>query len=144
MEGDFDVLGFETSGEEALEVGEEGRRDVNIEDATGTLVVKVGVFAEVGAVAGGLAVNIDLADEAAGDEGFETVIYCCEGNGGHRGAGAGVNLVGGGVVALVEQDGEDMLALARGALAGLGQGVAEGAFGGGSEFHGEEVWQGPS
>lgn len=136
------MFGFEAGGEEALEVGEEGGGDVNIEDATGTLVVKVGVLAQVGAVAGRLAVDIDLADEAAGDEGFETVIDGREGNGGHRGASAGVNLVGGGVVALIEQDGKDVLALARGTLAGFGQGVTEGAFGGGGEFHGRKSGRG--
>jgi len=130
------MFDFVAGGEDLLEAGDEVGGDFDIVNAAGAAVVEMGVFLEVGAVAGGFALEVDLADEAAGDEGFEAVVNSGEGDGGHGVAGAGVNLVGGGVVAFVEEDGEDVLALAGGAEAGAGEGFVEGLAGVVGEFHG--------
>jgi hypothetical protein len=137
VKGEFDVFGFVTGGEDLLEAGHEVAGQVNVEYAASDFVVEMGVFAEIWAVARGFALDVDLAHQAGADEGFEAVINRGQGDGGHVGAGAGVNFVRGGVVAFVEQDGEDVLALARRTLAGAREGVAEGVFGGGGEFHGD-------
>ena len=94
---------------------------------------------KIGAVAGGFALNVDLAHEARADEGFQAVVNRGQGDGRHGGAGAGVNFVGGGVVALVEQDGENVFALAGGAQAGADEGFVEDLAGVVGEFHGVET-----
>jgi len=136
LEGEVDVFDFVAVGEDLLEFGDEVGGDFDVVDAAGAAIVEVGVFLEIGAVAGGFALEVDLADEAAGDEGFEAVVDGGEGNGGHGVAGAGVDLVGGGVVAFVEEDGEDVLALAGGAQAGADEGFVEDLAGVVGEFHG--------
>jgi hypothetical protein len=139
LEGEVDVLDFVAGGEDFLELGDEFLGDFDVVNAASAAVVEMGVFLEVGAVAGGLALEVDLANEAAGDEGFETIVNSGEGDGGHGLAGAGINLVSGRVVAFVEKDGEDVFALAGGAQAGADEGFVEDLAGVVREFHGRET-----
>jgi hypothetical protein len=136
LEGKVDVLDLVAVGEDLLEFGDEIGGDFDIVHAAGAAVMKMGVFLEVGAVAGGLTLEVDLADKAAGNEGFEAVVDSSEGDGGHALAGTGEDFVGGGVVALVEEDGKNVLALPGGAKAGAGEGFVEHGTGVAGKFHG--------
>jgi hypothetical protein len=88
----------------------------------GLLVAEVRVRGQVGAIAGGLALVVDLTDQAAADEGFEAVIDRGEGDAGHNLAGAVEDLVDRGVVALGQEDREDGFTLGGDLLAALYEG----------------------
>jgi hypothetical protein len=127
VEGDFDGFGGVTGGEEGADLFEDGLGELDVVGGAGLLVVKVGVGVEVGAVAGGAALEVDLADEVALHKGFEAVVHGGEGDGGHLGADTGVNFVGGGVIAFFEQGSVDYLALGSVAQAAVGEAFGEGS-----------------
>ena len=95
----------------------------------------MGVLGEVGTIAGGLALKIHGADEAAFGECFKTVIDGGERNGGHLAARAGVDFLSGGMIALVQQDRKNLLALFGGAQAGTLERIFEQGLIFGVELH---------
>jgi len=92
---------------------------------TGGFVVEMGVRAEIRAVAGRPTLEVDRADEVALDEGFETIVDGGEGDAGQLGLYPGEDFVGGGVVALLQEDVVNELALGSGAQAAVGQFLRE-------------------
>lgn len=78
---------------------------------TGYFVVKMGVRTEVRAVAGGATFEIDGAHKLALHKGLEAVVNGREGDGGHLGFYPGVDFVGRGMIALLEQAAVDDFAL---------------------------------
>ena len=71
----------------------------------------MGVRVEIGTVTGGLALQVDLLDEAALHESLQAVVHGGQRDAGQLGFDAGEDLVSGGVVALVEEDAIDEFAL---------------------------------
>lgn len=104
------------------------RRDVDVVNGAGFLAVKMSVFVEVGAIAGGIALAVDLADEVAGDQGVEAVVNGGEGNAGRFLFAAHENLVGGRVVTFGDQHLVNHLPLGRRAHAMAGKGFGEMGF----------------
>lgn len=134
--GDVDVFGAEAFGEGGVEMADEFVGEFDVDDFAVFPAVEVCVLGEVGAVAGGLAFEVDLADQVGFDEGFEAVVDGREGDGGHVAAGAGEDFIGGGVVAFFEQHGEDVFPLLGRALSAAGQGLVEEFLVFGGEVHG--------
>ena len=91
-------------------------------DLPGLLVAEVRVRGQVGAIAGGLALVVNLADQTAADEGFEAVVDRCQGQARHDLAGPVKDLVDRRVVALGEKDREDRFTLRGDLLAALYEG----------------------
>jgi len=118
---------------------EECGGQIDVVDLAGLLVVKMGVWAKVRAVAGGTALVVHLADEPALHEGFEAVINRGEGDGGHLCFDAGENFLGGWVITLLEERTVNQFALRRGAKPAVGELLRE-AFGGDVRLfdHGEQ------
>jgi hypothetical protein len=77
------------------------------------IAVKMAVFVHVGTVAGGGAVQVDLPDQTALNQGVQTVVNRCHGDIRQTLPGAPINLVGGGVVSLLKQDLVNMTPLRR-------------------------------
>lgn len=84
-EGDFYVFDEGVWGE-VEEVGEvDAGFEFYVVDGAGGFVVEMAVLFEIGAVAGGFAVEIDLADNLMLNEGFQAVV-----NGGEGDVGKGL------------------------------------------------------
>ena len=117
-EGDFDVLD-DGPGWEVEDIGEANAGfEIDIVDHTGGGVVEMTVLAEVRAVAGGFALEVDLPDDAVLHEGFEAVV-----NRGKRDVrkpvlGPHEDLVGCRVVPLLDENPVNFLALPRHAQTG--------------------------
>ena len=109
--GDVDVLGGVAFGEGLREGGQHLLGQFNIDDFAAFAAVKVGVLGQIWAVARGLPLKIDLADELRFDERFQAVVDRREGNSRHPTTGAGKNLIRGGVIPLFKQERIDVLAL---------------------------------
>ena len=99
--------------------------EFDVLDFAAFFAVEVGVRGEVGAVAGGLALEVDWFDESAGGEALQAVVNGGEGDGGHVRAGAGIDFVGSGVIGLLEEDREDVFALPGRAQAASLKGTVE-------------------
>ena len=142
MEGDLDEVGLVARGQDCFYLSEKLGRQINVEGGAGGLIVEVGVWLEIRTVAGGLALEVYLADEIALHEGFEAVVNRGEGDGRQVGTNPGVNLVGGRVVATLVQGPIDDFA-----LGGITQTTVLQAFGkvGGLVFgvgaHGKVDWE---
>jgi hypothetical protein len=107
----------------------------NIEGAAAVGAVEVVVAVEVGAVAGGAAFVVDLADEAALGEGIEAIVDGSDGDLGHGIFGADEDILGGRVVVVVEEGEVDEAALGGKAEAGTGEALVEaGVWGVGQDF----------
>ena len=74
QKGDLDDRGVEGGGERGFQLFEKRGGQIDVVDFASRLVVKMGVGAQVRAVAGGAALVVDLADESALHEGFEAVV----------------------------------------------------------------------
>jgi hypothetical protein len=124
-EDDLDRGRVVSGRKDAFYVVEEGGREVDIVGFAGDLVVKMGMGREIGAVASGTALKVDGADEIALHEGFEAVVNRGERDGWHLMADAGVNFVGGGMVALFEENAENNFTLGGGAQTAVGQALGQ-------------------
>ena len=122
VEADFDDFGVEAGREDRAEALEDFGRELDVMDSAGGLVAEVGVRGQVGAVAGGLALVVDLTNQAAADEGLEAVVDRGEGEAWHDLPGPVEDFVDRGVVAFGQEDGEDGLALGGDFLAALYEG----------------------
>ena len=117
-QGDFDVVD-DGAGREVEDVGEvEAGLEIHVVDHAGRRVVEMAVLAEVRAVAGGFAVEIDLPDDAVLHERFEAVV-----NGGQREVrklvlGPHEDLVGGRVIPVLDENAVNLLPLPRHAQPG--------------------------
>ena len=111
-EGDFNVIDMGTW----WKVEHVGEIDAGLEtyivDHAGGGIVEVAVLAEICAIAGGLAFEIDLADDAVLNEGFQAVVYGSEGNIRKAILHPHENIVRGGVISLRHQSPVNLLALA--------------------------------
>lgn len=94
---------------------------MNVIDSAIFVVVKMGVLGEVWAIACRFALEVNLFDEVALDEGIEAVIDGRERYRRHFLFGAGEYFVGCGVVALGEYGIVNDLTLSRGTKAGSGK-----------------------
>lgn len=83
----------------------------DVKDLPARFILEMAMVAEVGTVTGGIALDIDLANELVGNQGIEAVVDGGEGDGGHAFLSAEENVVGGGVVAVSKENGEDFAAL---------------------------------
>ena len=99
-EADLDDFGVKAGREDRTEALHHLGRELDVVDLAGLLIAEVRVWGQVRAIAGGLALVVDLADQAAADERFEAVVDRGEGEAGHDLAGAVKDLVDRGVVAL--------------------------------------------
>src|SRR6478736_7967248 len=114
-EVELDGAGVETGGQDRAQLVHEVRRQLDIVDLAGRLVVKMGVLVEVRAVAGRGALEVDLAHQAAADERLKAVVDRGEGDARHHALHAGENFVSSGVVALFEDNFQHDLTLGGGA-----------------------------
>jgi len=87
--------------------------DRHIEDFTAAVTIKVTVFLHVRAEAGGPAIQCELSNQAAANQGFETVVNRSERDSGHLATRPEEYLLGSGVVAVLDQDSINPLALGR-------------------------------
>ena len=124
-EADLDDFGVEAGREDRTEALHHLRRELDVVDLSGLLVAEVRMRGQVRAIAGGLALVVDLADQAAADERFEAVIDRGQGEDGHRFTGPVKDLIHGGVVALGEEDRKDDFELRGELLAPLAEGLLE-------------------
>ena len=77
-EGDFDDGGVEVGWKGGLELFEEAGWQIDVVDFARLLIVKMGVGAQIRAIAGGTALVVDLTDQPTLNEGFEAVVDRCE------------------------------------------------------------------
>ena len=84
-----------------LETAGRGARDIG--DGAALLAEEMGVGLEVGAIAGGLTVVIDGADEAALGEGLEAIIYGGQGDAGELLLDSQEDIHRGGMIVLEER-----------------------------------------
>jgi len=143
VEDDLDAVGSIAVWEDGFDLFENTGGEIDVERGAGGFVVKVGVRVEIGAVAGGTTLEVDLADEVALDEGFEAVVNRGEGGSRKLGFDAGVNFVGRGVIAFGEEGAINNFTLRGGAQAAVSECLREG-FGrvGGGRGHGESKVKG--
>jgi hypothetical protein len=135
-ENDFDGLGVVAQREDGADFFEDLRREVDVVGLAGLLVVKMGVGLEIRAIAGRAALEIDRPDEVALDEGLEAVIDGGERDGGEIGLDAGEDFVGGGVIAFLEENTVDDLALGGGPETAVSELLGQGVGGDGGGGHG--------
>lgn len=110
-EGDFDVF-YEGVGREVEKVGEVyAGFEFDVVDGAGDFVVEMAVFVEIGTVARGFAVEVDLADDAVLDEGLEAVVNSGEGYGGEDFFDPHEDLVGVRVIPFGHEDAVNFLPL---------------------------------
>jgi len=126
---ELDGVGFIALGKHSPELFHGFRGEVDIVDPSRFAVLEVSVLGEIGAEAGRFPLVVYRPHKAAADEGLETVVDGGKGNGVHSSPGPGVDLVGGGVIALGEEDPEDVLTLACCAQPMLGERIIKGAAG---------------
>ena len=97
------------------------RRQIDIVGATAFIAIKVVMFPHIGAITPGHPVQVDLPNQPALHEGIEAIV-----NRGHRDVGqsflgAHEHLFGGRMIAFLEQDVVNVLALRRGPKASRGK-----------------------
>ena len=126
MDGDFKVFGLEAVGEDYARF--RLFRQIHVKDRVAAIAVKMPVLAHIGAEPGGAAVELHLAHEAAADERIEAVIDRGHGDVRHAPFGADEDLLGGGMVALLQQHVIDVLALWCKTQAARAQPFGEAAF----------------
>ena len=124
VEVDLDVLGGVARRQEATQVFEQVGRQVDVESTAG-FVVEVGVGSQVGAVAGGGALEVHRPHEFVLHQGLQAVVDGGQRDGRHDLLHANEDLVGGGVVALLEQDLVNGFALAGRAQAALREALGQ-------------------
>ena len=120
-EVDLDGAGLVTGRKEAAKLGQDVRRQVDIDDAAVGVVVKVSVIVEVGAVARRAAIEVDLLHQSAADQSIEAVVNRGQGNGRHEGFYARKYLVDRWVITLIKKNLINDLALGRGAQTAIGK-----------------------
>ena len=108
---DFDAFHLEPLGELVLNGVEKTVREIDVVNLAGLLAVEMGVLLEVRTETGGLAFDMNLPHEATLHEGIETIIDSGQGDARHIKTCPEKNLVSRGVVTLVHEDVEDVLAL---------------------------------
>ena len=117
-EGDFDVLD-DGPGWEVKDIGEAyAGFEIDIVDHAGGGIMEMAVLAEVRAVAGGFALEVDLPDDAVLHERFEAVVNCSERDVREPVLGPHEDLVGRRVVPLLDENPVNFLALPRHAQTG--------------------------
>lgn len=138
-ENQFNGIGLVFARQDIGEFFHRSGRHGHVVNTAGVAAVEMGMGGKVRAVAGWLPLNVHLFDQPAGDEGFEAVIDRGHGDGGHAGFGAGVDLIGRGMIPLIKQHAEDGLPLGGGPLTSMVQGRGQRLFIFLSEpFHGSE------
>src|SRR6185369_10158673 len=100
-----------TFGGEPLGEGESGGGPIDIENGLAGIAIKVAMLLHIRAKAGRAAFEGDLPHQAASHQRVEAIVNGRHGNIGHGGLGADKDLLGGGMIALVQQDVVDLLAL---------------------------------
>jgi len=111
MDGDFVMFGLEPVRQR--DAGPRLRRQVHIKHRVARIAIKMAMFAHVRAEPGGAAVELHLAHQAALYQGIEAVVNRGHGNIRCPAFDADEDLLGGGVVALLQQHVIDVLALGR-------------------------------
>ena len=107
MNCDIESLGFKAAGELQARLSWQ----IDIENLFAMVAIKVAVLAHVWAKSGRATLQGNLPDDTAFDQGVEAIVNRRHGNVGHGGLGADKDLLGGGMIALVQQDVVDLLAL---------------------------------
>ena len=111
MDGDFVMFGLEPVRQR--DAGPRLRRQVHIKHRVARIAIKMAMFAHVRAEPGGAAVELHLAHQAALYQGIEAVVNRGHGNIRCPAFDADEDLLGGGVVALLQQHAVNVLALRR-------------------------------
>src|SRR5690606_27970565 len=110
-EGDVKMIHSKASlGRELLE---DRFGEIDVEDRAADVAMKMSVFAHVAAEAGGLAVAVDLTDQAALDQLFQAVVDRRQRDRWHLAPHAAVDLVGRRMVAFVHENVVHQSALPR-------------------------------
>lgn len=95
--------------------------EVDVKNTAAFIAVKMAVLLHVGAVAGGGAVEVDVADEAALDQGVEAIVNCGHGDVRHALFGAQEDVLHPGMIALLEEHVVHVLPLRRETEAAIGE-----------------------
>lgn len=119
MDGDFVMFGLEPVRQR--DAGPRLRRQVHIKHRVARIAIKMAMLAHVRAEPRRAAVELHLAHEATLYHGIEAVVNRGHGNVRRPAFDADEDLLGGGVVALLQQHVINVLALRRGAQAARAQ-----------------------
>ena len=109
----FDGSSFVTGREDAAKLSKKFGRQVDIDDAPGRFILKVGVFAKIWAVTGSPSFKIHLLHQPTTHERIEAVVNRGQGDRRHECFCARKNLFDGRVVARLQEDTIDQFALWR-------------------------------
>jgi len=82
-----------------------------IKDGSALDAMKMHVFGQIGAIAGGAAIDLNLIDRSAASEGLEAVVHGSQRGARRLGLNAHEDLAGGGVIAAPNQHVEDLAPL---------------------------------
>ena len=124
-ESDFDGFRVKSLRQQIVQIREHSRRKIDIVSPARLLVVKMRVRSKIGTVTRGTALKIYRSHQVTLHQRLETIVDGRERNGRQFGLHANVNLVCGGVVALVKQHIVNDLALRGGAEPAVGEPLGE-------------------
>ena len=103
--GDFDVIDLITGRQDGFHASEDVRRELDVVGRPAGVVVKMGVRVQIRAVAGGAAIKVHRPDQLALNQGLEAVVHRGEGDAGQLRPYPGIDFVGRGMIAALEQRG---------------------------------------